>query len=616
MDLRTHRFRVRHSFEPYLPQIAALVILSVTFIGFYTLTSAENRHNRTVMSANIDQFVQYFQQTLNNRIVALSQIASFYNASTHVNREEFRIYTKGLLLQYPDIKALEWIPELAETDLFDISKAAVKDGLKAFKLRELAPDRSWRPLTFRAAYYPVYYIEPLIGNEQALGFDLGSTPTRINALQRSRDYQLATASAPLKIVQEQHQAASFRLLYPVFSNYSENEDFNGFVAAVIRFPDIISSTIATSRLAIEDIVLQDITDKTPVPVFPYYNKTYEIPLSNNTYIQDRFLDFAGRRWHTQISVKMPNSSLVPYLVLVVGFLLAGWAYTWLRRELKEKNTIRHRVNELTSELVKHNAQLEYTVKERTKKLAHAVDVAEQANAAKTAFLANMSHEFRTPMHAILSFSKLAFKKVEEPKIQKYLNNILSSSSRLTELIDNLLDLSKLEAGKTVAILSQQNIPKLLKKYISELHCLADQKNLDITLDSPSELMLDVDEKLFAQLITNLLSNAIKFSEKGGKIEIIVNDECDPRHASSSNSVHISVTDNGIGIPENELETVFDKFIQSSKTVTGSGGTGLGLAICKEIMSAHNGKIWAESYPKTTILPGRTSFHVRFPITPK
>ncbi len=216
--------------------------------------------------------------------------------------------------------------------------------------------------------------------------------------------------------------------------------------------------------------------------------------------------------------------------------------------------------------------------------------ADSANQAKSEFLANMSHELRTPLHGILSFASFGIKKyasAEPEKLLDYFSRIKQSGSILLELLNDLLDLAKLESRRATFTLGPADPGMLIKSVISEMDILLSERDLKIrqeTSDFNEQVTLDADK--IKQVIRNLLDNAIKFSPVGGAIDVGINRVQD--------SVRVSVSDRGPGIPPDELEAVFDKFVQSSKTKTGAGGTGLGLAICHEIVAAHGGRIWAEN----------------------
>ncbi len=233
-------------------------------------------------------------------------------------------------------------------------------------------------------------------------------------------------------------------------------------------------------------------------------------------------------------------------------------------------------------------------------LIKAKEDAEQANRAKSEFLANISHELRTPMHAILSYSELGMYKKDAPKekINKFFTAINDNGSRLLLLLNDLLDLSKMEEKKMDFNIKKYDLRYIVDKVYNQLWPLIKEKDLTFDIIDYFEDRIDVylDDTKITQVLWNLLSNAIKFSERGKTITIAFeNTTLELDEVGKIEAISTLVIDQGIGIPEDELDFVFDKFIQSSKTKTGAGGTGLGLAICKDIIEiGHHGQIWAEN----------------------
>ena len=238
----------------------------------------------------------------------------------------------------------------------------------------------------------------------------------------------------------------------------------------------------------------------------------------------------------------------------------------------------------------------------TEDLKRAMADAESANMQKSEFLANMSHELRTPMHAVLNFSSMGLKKlgsVSDEKLEMYFSSINQSGSRLLMLLNDLLDISKLEAGKMSYNMASNDFHTLLEQARTELSSLLKEKFMRLEIDYRStDAVAFYDHDRILQVAVNLLSNAIKFSPENTVITVSVYDATlslfDDGARSDSAALAFSVADEGVGLPADELETVFDKFVQSRKTKTGGGGTGLGLAICKEIVHGHHGKIYAEN----------------------
>jgi len=225
------------------------------------------------------------------------------------------------------------------------------------------------------------------------------------------------------------------------------------------------------------------------------------------------------------------------------------------------------------------------------------EAAELSNIAKSEFLANMSHELRTPMHGILSFARYGIKNIDKEdkaKNLKYFDRINVSGERLLTLLNDLLDLSKLEAGKMAFEYSETDLEELVESCIAEQHARLNELNLTVIIHAEQPSHINCDVVRIGQVITNFLSNAIKFSPEHSEIIVAIQPESLQLGEQNINGIQLSIADNGIGIPPNELDTVFDKFTQSSKTKTNAGGTGLGLSICSEIIKGHQGKLWAKN----------------------
>lgn len=278
--------------------------------------------------------------------------------------------------------------------------------------------------------------------------------------------------------------------------------------------------------------------------------------------------------------------------LVRAFADMKMKYDFFNDELQRE------VDERTEELKEYQEHLEHLVEDQVKDIKKAKEEAENANRIKSEFLANMSHELRTPVHAIINYSAMGeagVDKGERDKILKYFTNINKSGSRLLSLLNNLLDLSKMEAGSMEYSFREHHLGATLEYVCEELRSLIEAKNLKLDkLYHTENMRATYDEPRITQVLVNLLSNAIKFSEDGRKLTASIEDGYITIGTSKIPSVNFILEDQGIGIPEEELELIFDKFIQSKKTKTGAGGTGLGLAICKNIVEAHNGKIYAEN----------------------
>ncbi len=255
--------------------------------------------------------------------------------------------------------------------------------------------------------------------------------------------------------------------------------------------------------------------------------------------------------------------------------------------------LRHKV-QVIADLYRHERELE----KMNAKLQRATEMAERADQIKSEFLANISHELRTPMHAILGFCELGKMHVETWSKEEQVENfteIHESGHRLLGLLNNLLDLSKLESSTVTYAMEKHDIKEILHYAAGALQSLVAEKKQEIAYHLPEEaILLTCDREKIIQVLTNLFSNAIKFSPYNSTITVSLGHTELLSDASVTPAMTLSVADEGQGIPEEELEDIFEKFVQSSHTKSGAGGTGLGLAICREIMRAHQGEIVAEN----------------------
>jgi len=233
-----------------------------------------------------------------------------------------------------------------------------------------------------------------------------------------------------------------------------------------------------------------------------------------------------------------------------------------------------------------------TVRKRLEEdLAKQRDRAEEASRLKSEFLATISHELRTPLHAILSYADFGLERVghaDRERLKRYFFEIQDSGALLLELINDLLDLSKIEAGKMPYRRSTLTMGVVVDDACYRVAQLAEAKNISLNAASiPKEWQVYGDYEMLLRVFINLLGNAIKFTPTGGQIQVF---------GEARNEGYLfAVRDSGQGIYPEEIDVIFDKFVQSSlHAQKGSSGTGLGLSICRGIIEAHEGHIWAES----------------------
>ncbi len=267
----------------------------------------------------------------------------------------------------------------------------------------------------------------------------------------------------------------------------------------------------------------------------------------------------------------------------------------------------------------HNAMTFEDLVEKSAELEHSNLELQRASRMKSDFLANMSHELRTPLNAIIGFSELLLDQHfgELNDVQKeYLSDVLDSGRHLLSLINDILDLSKIEAGKVEVLAENVSVREILESGLTMIRYKAMKHNIELVLSLDKSVPKTVwaDQQKMKQIVYNLVSNAVKFTQDGGKIELaakkverswlrqnvpddFIDQEVLSRGKEDDPFLLISVKDTGIGIPEEHIKKVFDAFEQvDSSRSKRYKGTGLGLALCKNLVKLHGGLIWVESKP--------------------
>ena len=269
------------------------------------------------------------------------------------------------------------------------------------------------------------------------------------------------------------------------------------------------------------------------------------------------------------------------------------------RRRDELGGLADELNGMAASLQASVQSLEQKVEERTRELQQVLAELsrkgrqlEVVSRHKSDFLANMSHELRTPLNAIIGFSQVLRQRLFGPineKQEEYLDDILSSGNHLLDLINDVLDLSKVEAGQVELEVAPFSLREALERGVLMVREPATKHGVRLSLElAPGVDLVDGDERRLLQVIFNLLSNAVKFTPEGGSVVV----------ASSrmNGEVQVSVTDTGPGIAPEDRERIFEEFQQTAVGVEQGEGTGLGLALSKRLVELHGGRIWVESEP--------------------
>jgi len=569
--------------------ITLVVGVGVSLLAYLAVGQYQRASVRARFEKLCNQRSDAVKAALHDYQDTLFALRAFHAASGEVGRKSFSRFVTPLLEQKPGIQALEWIPRVPAEERAAYEARARADGFKDFQFLEQLRE-GFAPVSHREVYFPVFYVEPYAGNESALGFDLASSPARLEALERSRDYGELVASEPITLVQETASQLGVLLFLPVFeggtvpeTTIARRRALLGFMLCVLRLGDVVSESLESLgvpvgvevRLMDRDISRElfklagpsfdgDVAPSLSYEeVFEVGGRTYRVAFSGSR-------SFAGG----QMGSWLP--SVAGGSMLVITLLLAGNVLLISGRAMR----------------------VESLVGARTRELHKAKEVAEEALAFRSQFVARVSHELRSPLHSMLGLSELLAESDLDPRQRDYVRRFRLSGQSLSFLIDDLLELSRIQAeGLTLA--KRTCLLEPLLKYCIELFTdRAREKGLALNLVQgegiPAVVFADPDR--LTQVLVNLLGNAVKFTATG-KIELVVTLSRAGAEGAQRPRLRFEVRDTGVGIDKRDQERIFDSFTQVGGPHEGAG---LGLAIARQLVELMGGSIHVESKP------GRTS----------
>lgn len=571
-----------------------LVLSALTF----SLTWSQQK-NKWLNQFNhqVQKEMSVFQGKLEVNEQVLVGIRFFFEASAHVDSNEFKLYTTPILKNHTFIQALSWNPRVSAEE-----RKAYEDNVRnkffpSFSFKEKSMDGNMDRAGSRAEYIPVYYIEPLQGNEKAWGFDLASNPTRLKSLNEARDQGKPLATDKITLVQEKQSQAGVLIFVPFYGNEGipetrseRRKKLKGFISGVYRVGDLIDKVIVPSLS--KGLTLAVFKNNK----FNEENKLYGNLIAASPLQVSSQINFSGRLWTVvwQGSSDFGDGFNIGYAILGGAGVLGLFIFIAIIFELNSSRTrlIEHEVSIRTADLEEARRKLELSKIE-----------AEKANRAKSLFLANMSHEIRTPMNAVLGYSQILLrKKTLDKDTKNAIKTIDSSSKNLLNMINEVLDISKIEAGKMELNLNDFDLDDLIRNLSSLFELRCKEKKLQWTVEGFSDpLPVHGDGTKLRQVLVNLLGNAIKFTNYG-EVSFTVN-------ALENDQYRFDITDTGYGIPLEAQENIFDAF-QQDEAGRASGGTGLGLAIAKKQLQLMGSDLFLDS----KVNEG-TNFHFTLQLSP-
>ena len=414
-------------------------------------------------------------------------------------------------------------------------------------------------------------IYPAKGNEAGMEDLIHRDDARGKSSRYARDNDVIIAQGPFDLFQG---GAGIAVRNPVYLEQADGQrTFWGFTIVILRVPELFAGTVdALSKLGYDFRLFKNISPSDP-RFQEVYSSGVALPANASSYT----FDVGDSKWRLELALNSAAAHtrdvyLLPGLVLLVFILLAV----------------------VMRFVIKHNEYLEE--QKHRQALEEALKAAEAANNAKTRFLNNMSHDIRTPMNAIIGFTDIALRQQPKAEVRSCLEKIKQSASYLMSLINDVLDISRIESGKIEYKPVPVSITEVIDTVVAVAHGFMENRNIELVIDRncPQNPYVMADALRIRDVLINILSNAVKFTKDGGRITFstFTKPGKDERHFFGC----YRIADTGVGISEDFLQhKLFDEFTQESADArTNYKGTGLGMAITKRYVELMGGTITVES----------------------
>jgi signal transduction histidine kinase len=596
--------------------LVAVAGIAISVVGLTVVQDLYRSAARHEFDRQAGHYLLALEKSVDRHADVMAAAANLFSRPDQaVDRWEFGDFAERRLDIHAGYRAIGWVPIVSDAGRPAYEQRAVEDGLYGFRFNEWRVDNNASPVNERSTYMPFYYVEPFEGNEKLLGFDLGSRSSYKVALDRAAETGKMTVADWAGRSGAGATGNSLLLIRPVFwrnGSAPGHSGLTGFIVGLIEIDLLVEQTLRefTAPGWLDTFVFEEADDGSYSLIYiqPSLLRSADQPLQMAADTGDGYTATAQHNladWRLSMLVKpVPGTmrfdrGVVPWGVGLAGLLLTGLLVLYLVSAQNRQQVIELRVQQRTEQLLaanESNAALEREITERKRaesELRMAKEQAEVASRAKSDFLAMVSHELRTPLNAVIGFSEMLvfemFGPIGDDRYRGYAEDIRSSGLHLLGLINNILDLSKVEANKFQ--LNEQNI--VLSDLVADALHLVENKAKDSGIGLKSQTakslpLLYADERALKQIILNLLSNAIKFTPRAGSVTVSAEYEPDL-------GLIVSISDTGIGISDEDIKTILRPFIQVDSSLARKyEGTGLGLPLTKSLVELHDGVLEIDS----------------------
>ena len=619
--------------------VLAIVLsgLFLTVVLFWLVRQAELASFRARLESDVSLRTDTIINKIDGSLLVVTALRNYFTAHEEVTREEFSTFTRPFLQERGEIKALSWDPRIPRAQRGHFEGQGRKGVAGGFFIYERDRKGDRIPAGNRAFLYPVWYIEPMGENRKVVGFDVGSNPLRLAALERARDTGKPTATERIILEQDGEPRNSVLVFNPLFAKglpsttvAKRRAALRGFTVAVFNMERLFSAALGKSGPIGLSFDLLDLS--APKDQRLLYHWTAGIsgdgaPLAfllPEAPTITRKVSFCGRDWGVSFTPTREylarNYPLAYWTLLPVGgflSLLLGLYFRTLyakRQELEDQvleRTVKLRSSE--QELRELNLHLEERVLDRTQQLEGAMQAlslsmeqAQTANRAKSIFLANMSHEIRTPLNAVLGFSQIAMlDPTLSPENLHNLQIVNRSGEQLLTLINDVIDVAKIDGGRMPQENSVFDLQALLTGVLAQYIPKATARKLQLIHEPGNASMRYVtgDQEKIRHILSNLIDNALKFTREGG-----VSLRSRTCSRDGQDWLEVEVEDSGQGIALGDMDRIFGAFEQLNAGQVSQGGTGLGLTLSREYARLMGGDLNV-----TSRLGHGSCFHLALPV---
>ena len=599
--------------------IILVVVVGVCVSGFsgWSLYKADEKAIINDFKKDVDARAASLYREVAINLETLHSLSVMFSGDSIPTFRQFSSEAKKILSRHNDIQALEWIPRVLHSERV-LYETMNRQDFPDFQITERESQGHMVTAKERAEYYPVYYLEPIIGNEAAFGFDLASNPTRYETLKNSRDYNRPLATARIKLVQENESQKGFLAFLPLYKDKLPTEgisrsNFRGFVLGVFRIGDIFNNSALSEEPLGIDMVLVDETHGSKHDTLHVHKSRTGLAVDEFFSYKKELPDFLGRKWSIiakpTLSYTSDRRSWLPGVVFFAGIILTLILSFYILQIVKRTTIIQQTVVKRTKELSETNKKLvdtqddlkneqertEELLQKRTEELEEAQLHLIQAEKMETIGMlaAGVAHEVKNPLAIIQLGVDYIAKSKKDEDITEVTKDIEEAIIRADTVIKGLLDFS---ASKQLNLKIADLNPVIEESLLLVKHELM-KKNIDVVVQYDENLpQVEIDQNKIEQVCINLLVNDINAMNEKGTLTIKTYSEKVEKVADYLNlsrtgqlllgdiGVVLDIEDDGSGILEDKLDKIFDPFFTTKQS---GASIGLGLTVTQNIIRLHN-----------------------------